>query len=125
MQRENKARNSLATTPIVKEIYIEACPRTVLEFLTDEEKMERWLTDSVLRLSALADRKLLVRFKEQQIERASITIVVNCDRSGALLSTGTILSENSWAQSSVIEIEVRPEGSGTRLKLRHARLAKS
>jgi uncharacterized protein YndB with AHSA1/START domain len=124
-EKENDAGSHPLTTPIIKEIYIEACPRTVLEFLTDEEKMARWLADSVMRLSGLEDRKLRVRFREEQIEQASITIVVNGGLVGALLPRDTIWDGNSWAQSSVIEIEVRPEGSGTRVKLMHAHLAKS
>jgi len=116
------ARNGLATAPIVKEIYIDASPRTVVEFLTDEEKMKRWLTDSVMRLTVTACKKLHVRFKGEEIERASMTVVVNGDRARAFVSSESILGENNWVQSSIIEIEVRPEGSGTGLKLVHTHL---
>ena len=119
------ARNGLAAAPIIKEIYIDAPPRTVVEFLIDEEKMKRWLTDSVMRLTVTAGRKLRVHFKQEEIERASITVAVNGDRARASLSSESILGENSWAQSSVIEIEVRPEGSGTGLKLIHTHLGRS
>jgi uncharacterized protein YndB with AHSA1/START domain len=124
-QRENDASSSLATAPIVKEIYIEASTRTVLEFLTDEKKIQRWLTDSVMRLSVTADSKLRVRFKGEEIQSVSMTILVDGARAGAFLPRNTILGENSWAQSSVIEIELRPEGSGTALKLIHTHLGRS
>jgi uncharacterized protein YndB with AHSA1/START domain len=119
------ATNGLATAPIVKEIYIDASPRTVVEFITDEEKMKRWLTDSAMRLTVATRRKLRVRFKGERIHSASVTIVVNGERAEAFLSSDTILGENSWAQSSVIEIELRPKGSGTELKLTHAHLERS
>jgi len=123
-QGESGPRSRLATTPIVKEIYIESMPGAVLEFLTNEKKMKRWLTDAVMRSSFKADGKLRVRLKGEEIQRATMTILVNPERTGASLSKDTILGENSWP-FSVIEIEVRPEGSGTRLKLRHAHLATS
>ena len=125
VSRENEAGNSLVSTPIVKEIYIEASPRTVLEFLMEEDKLGRWITDSVLRATVASRRKLRVRFKRKRIERASVTIVVNGERAGAFLSRDSILGESSWAQSSLIEIELRPEGSGTALKLTHAHVEKS
>jgi hypothetical protein len=97
----------------------------VLEFLTDEKKIQRWLTDSVMRLSVTADSKLRVRFKGEEIQSVSMTILVDGARAGAFLPRNTILGENSWAQSSVIEIELRPEGSGTALKLIHTHLGRS
>jgi uncharacterized protein YndB with AHSA1/START domain len=117
--------SNVVTAPIVKEIYIDASPGTVVEFLTDEEKMKRWLTDPAMRLTITACRKLRVRFKGEEIERASMTIAVNGERAQAFLSSDTILDENRWAQSSVIEIEVRPEGSGSGLKLIHTHLERS
>lgn len=119
-----QGESRLATTPIVKEIYIESMPGTVLEFLTNEKKMKRWLTDAVMRSSFKSDGKLRVRLKGEEIQRATMTILVNPERAGASLSKDTIWGENSWP-FSVIEIEVRPEGSGTRLKLRHAHLPTS
>lgn len=125
VSRANEAKKCLASTPVVKEIYIEASPKAVLEFLMDEDKLGRWLTDSVLRATVVSRRKLRVRFKGKRIECASVTILVNGERTGAFLSKDSILGENSWAQSSLIEIELRPEGSGTALKLTHAHVERS
>ncbi len=121
VRAEQAGKSGVATVLIVKEIYIEAPLETVLEFLTDDAKIERWLDVGSL-LHRMADEKLRIRLRGKKVEWACMEIRLSEDLGLKPAAKKLFLRESIWTRPSVIEVDLRTEGAGTRLNLMHRHL---
>jgi uncharacterized protein YndB with AHSA1/START domain len=110
----------LAADPIVKDIYIEAPPEIVFEFLTDPVKMLRWMGIR----ADLQPRPGGIYFLDpngRDVIRGSYLEVV--PHSKLVFTWGYEESGHSVPEgSTVVEITLAREGKGTRLRLSHREL---
>lgn len=103
--------------PIVKEIVIDGRPEAVYAFLTDPAKIARWIgtqievdpkPGGIFRIVPNQRDVILGEFREA-IPFEKVTFTWGFDGEGHTVSAG----------STLVEITLRPEGSGTRLRLVH------
>ena len=110
----------MAGEPIVKEIYIEAPPHIIFEFLTDPVKMLRWMGIR----ADLQPRPGGIYFLDpngRDVIRGSYVEVV--PHSKVVFTWGYEESGHSVpAGSTIVEITMAQEGKGTRLRLIHREL---
>ena len=110
----------MASDPIVKEIYIEAPPSVVFKFLTDPLKMLRWMgiraeidprPGGIYRLDP--NGRDIIRSEYVEIVADSrVVFTWGFEGGGYSVAEG----------SSRVEIDLKPEGKGTRLRLTHCEL---
>ncbi|HEX2715299.1 MAG TPA: SRPBCC domain-containing protein [Candidatus Acidoferrales bacterium] len=110
----------MASDPIVKEIYIDAPPAVVFEFLTDPVKMIRWMglraeiaprRGGIYRLDPNGRDVILGKYIEV-VPNARVVFTWGWEEAG----------RNMPAGSTQVEIDLTPEGKGTRLRLIHREL---
>lgn len=110
----------MASDPIVKEIYIDAPPSAVFKFLTDPTKMLRWMgiraeidprPGGIYRVDANSRDVIRGEYLEVVPDRR---VVFTWGFEGG--------GYNVAAGSSRVEIDLAPEGKGTRLRLTHYEL---
>jgi uncharacterized protein YndB with AHSA1/START domain len=107
----------VAADPIVKEIYIEAAPEVIFEFLTDPKKMVRWMGVSA-DLNAKPGGIYRVDPNGRDVIRGSYLEVV--PHSKIVFTWGwEEAGRGVAAGSTVVEIHLKREGAGTRLRLTH------
>jgi len=111
---------SLASDPLVKEIFIEAPPSVVFQFLTDPAMIIRWMG-----IQAEIDPKCGGMYRLHLNGREAILgeyleVVAN---TRLVFTWGW---EKSWhsisAGSTRVEIDLQPDGKGTRARLSHRQL---
>ena len=110
----------MASDPIVKEIYIDAPPAVVFEFLTDPKKMIRWMgiraeidprPGGVYRV--VPNGRDVIRGEYLEVVADSrVVFTWGFEGGGYHVAAG----------SSRVEIDLTPEGRGTRLRLVHREL---
>jgi uncharacterized protein YndB with AHSA1/START domain len=110
----------VAAEPIVKEIYIDAPPRIVFEFLTDPVKMVRWMG-----IRAEVEPKpggiYFLDPNGRDVIRGSYVEVV--PHSKIVFTWGWEDPGHSVpAGSTIVEVNLKPEGKGTHLRLVHREL---
>jgi uncharacterized protein YndB with AHSA1/START domain len=110
----------VAGDPLVKEIHIDAPPQIVFEFLTDPEKMVRWMGIR----AELEPRPGGIYFLDpngrdairgsyvEVVPHSKIVFTWGYDKPGHSVPAG----------STMVEITLAPEGDGTRLRLVHREL---
>jgi uncharacterized protein YndB with AHSA1/START domain len=110
----------VAADPLVKEIYIEAPPEVVFSFLTDPAKMIRWMGISaeldprpggIYRLDPNGGDIVLGKYLEV-VPNSRVVFTWGFERHAHDVSPG----------STIVEIDLTAEGSGTRLRLTHREL---
>jgi uncharacterized protein YndB with AHSA1/START domain len=110
----------VASDPIVKEIYINAPPSLVFEFLTDTAKMLRWMGVSaeidprpggLYRLDPNG-RDIIRGEYVEVVPNSRIVFTWGWEEAGHSVPPG----------STRVEIDLIPEGKGTRLRLTHREL---
>jgi uncharacterized protein YndB with AHSA1/START domain len=107
----------VASEPIIKEIYIEASPKIVFEFLTDPQKILRWMGVSA-HLEPTPGGVFQIDPNGRDLIRGTYLEVVPHSR--VVLTWGYVEEGHRVpAGSTVVEIELKPEGKGTRLRLTH------
>jgi uncharacterized protein YndB with AHSA1/START domain len=110
----------MTSEPIFKEIYIDAPPSVVFKFLTDPKKMTRWMG-----LRAEIDPRpggiYRVEPNGRDVIRGEYLEVVTDSR---VVFTWGFEGGGYKVQagSSRVEIDLTPEGKGTRLRLTHREL---
>jgi uncharacterized protein YndB with AHSA1/START domain len=111
---------SVASDPIVKEIYIDAPPSVVFQFLTDPQKMLSWMgiraeidpqPGGIYRVDANGRDVILGEYLEV-VKDSRVVFTWGFEGGGY----------NVQAGSSRVEIDLRPEGKGTQLRLVHREL---
>lgn len=110
----------MAPEPIVKSIYIEAPPEIVFEFLTDPPKVLRWMgitaeleprPGGIFRIDP--NGRDVIRGTYLEVAPYSrVVFTWGWEEEGRRVPAG----------STVVEIDLEPEGKGTRLKLIHRNL---
>jgi uncharacterized protein YndB with AHSA1/START domain len=107
----------MAASPIRKELYIEAPPELVFTFLTDPAKMARWLGTRV----ELEPRPGgLFRMDPNRADVVVGNFLEVVPPSRVVFTWGWEGADREIpAGSTVVEIELEPEGDGTRLRLTH------
>lgn len=110
----------MAAEPLVKEIYIEAPPEVVFGFLTDPVKMVRWMgigaeleprPGGIYRLDS--NGRDVVRGKYLEVvPNSRIAFTWGWEEHAHSVAAG----------STIVEINLEPEGKGTRLRLTHREL---
>jgi uncharacterized protein YndB with AHSA1/START domain len=108
---------NVASDPIVKEIYIDASPSVVFQFLTDPKKMLRWMGIRA-EIDPKAGGIYRVEPNGRDIIRGEYLEVVTDTR--VVFTWG--FEGGGYhvpAGSSRVEIDLTPEGRGTRLRLTH------
>ena len=110
----------MAAEPIVKEIYIEAPPQIVFEFLTDPVKMVRWMGIRAELVPAPGGLYFLDPNGHDVIRGSYLEVVPH---SRIVFTWGWEESGHSVpAGSTIVELSLEPEGKGTRLRLTHREL---
>jgi uncharacterized protein YndB with AHSA1/START domain len=110
----------VAPEPIVKEMYIEAPPSVVFEFLTDAAKMTRWMGISV-EIDPRPGGIYRVDANGVDVIRGAYVEVIRDSR--VVFTWGWERSERGFpAGATRVEIDLKPEGKGTRLRLTHREL---
>jgi uncharacterized protein YndB with AHSA1/START domain len=103
--------------PLVKDIYIEAPPEVVFAFLTDPAKMVRWMgltaeldpkPGGIYRLDPNG-REMIRGTYLEVIPNSKVVFTWGWEEPGARIPAG----------STVVEITLKREGLGTRLRLVH------
>ena len=110
----------MATDPIVKEVYIEAAPEKVFEFLTDPAKMVRWMgLEAELEPKPGGKYRLDPNGRDviqgtylEVVENSKIVFTWGWDQPGHRVPAG----------STTVEIHLEARGSGTWLRLTHREL---
>ena len=107
----------MAAESLVKEIFIEAPPEVVFKFLTDPVRMVRWMgiqaeleprPGGVYRLDPNG-RDVIRGSYVEVIPNSRIVFTFGWEEAGHSLPPG----------STTVEIDLKPEGNGTRLRLTH------
>jgi uncharacterized protein YndB with AHSA1/START domain len=110
----------MASDPIVKEIYIDAPPSVVFKFLTDPKMMIRWMgiraeidpkAGGIYRVDANGRDVIRGEYLEV-VTDARVVFTWGFEGGGYNVAAG----------SSRVEIDLAPEGKGTRLRLTHREL---
>jgi uncharacterized protein YndB with AHSA1/START domain len=110
----------VASDPIVKEIYIDAPPSVVFQFLTDPQKMLSWMgiraeidpqSDGIYRVDT--NGRDVIRGEYLEVVKDSRVVFTWGFEGGGY---------NVQAGSSRVEIDLTREGKGTRLRLTHREL---
>lgn len=110
----------MASDPIVKELYIDAPPSVVFKFLTDPTKMIRWMgiraeidpkPGGIYRVDP--NGKDVIRGEYLEVVTDSRVVFTWGFEGGGY---------NVAAGSSRVEIDLKPEGKGTQLRLTHREL---
>lgn len=110
----------MASEPIVKEIYIDAPPSVVFEFLTDPEKMIGWMgiraeidpkPGGIYRVDPNGRDVIRGQYLEV-VKDSRVVFTWGFEGGGYHVATG----------STTVEIDLTPEGQGTRLRLTHREL---
>ena len=113
---------SVTETAVVRELSIAARPETVWEFLVDPEKATRWMgidatlepePGGVYRVTVLSGNVASGTFVE--VDRPRRLVLSWGWESGASDSPGMAVAPGS----STIEIDLEPDGDGTRLRFVH------
>jgi uncharacterized protein YndB with AHSA1/START domain len=104
-------------TPLVKEIYIDAPPQVVFEFLTDPVKMLRWMgiaaeidpqPGGVYRVDPNGRDVIRGKYLEVVFNQ-KVVFTWGCEEAGHRVPVG----------STVVEIELQAQNSGTLVRLTH------
>lgn len=98
-----------------KTIYIEAPPEVVFAFLTDPEKMIRWCGDEA-ELEPRPGGLFRLRFEGGVVSEGRYLVI---DPPRRVVFTVGMTGSSVPAGGSRVEIQLAPEGEGTRLSLRH------
>jgi uncharacterized protein YndB with AHSA1/START domain len=102
--------------PIEHSIWIDAPPEVVFDYLTDPQKLVRWMGVAAT-LDAAPGGIYEVQFKEGWISRGAFTVV---ERPRRLVYTlGWVGNAEFPPGSTSVEFTLSPERKGTRLVLRH------
>ena len=110
----------MASEPVVKELFIDAPPEVVFEFFTDPGKMVQWLgiaaqleprPGGLFRVDPTGKDARCGTFLEV-VPHSRIVFTWGWERQGGLVPAG----------GSRVEVDLRPSGSGTHLRLVHSRL---
>ena len=113
----------MAADPVVKEIYIEASPRKVFEFLIDPAKMVRWMgleaeldpqPDGTYRLDPNG-RDVIQGAYLEVVPDSKIVFTWGWDQPGHRVPAG----------STTVEIQLEARGEGTWVRLTHRSLPPS
>ncbi|HXG35824.1 MAG TPA: SRPBCC domain-containing protein [Dehalococcoidia bacterium] len=103
------------------EVYIAASPETVFSFLTDAAKMTRWMGLEA-EIEARPGGKFWLNVTGRDI--ASGQVLEESPPNQIVLTWGWEGEGNPLPPgSSRVELTLRPEGTGTRLRLRHSGLS--
>jgi uncharacterized protein YndB with AHSA1/START domain len=113
----------VAADPVVKEIHIGAPPGTVFQFLTDPVKMLQWMgvrADLQPRPGGIYflspnGREIIRGSYLEVVPNSKIVFTWGFDQPGHSVPAG----------STVVEIELKPKGDGTLLRLTHRELPPS
>lgn len=107
----------IQSEPLVRELWIDAAPEIVFGFLTEAEKLARWMGQSAT-VEPRPGGVLRIDFNGSDIARGQFVEIVPPERvvftwgwegDGAMPPPGT----------STVEITLRRDGSGTSLRLEH------
>ena len=112
---------SAAPDPIVREVRIEAAPDTVFDFFVDPAKLNRWLAEeSTLdpRPGGL-NRQVHVGGDGGRYEMRGEFVEVDRPRKVAFTWGWTHEDMGLPPGSSLVEVTLEPDGSGTQLRLVH------
>lgn len=110
----------MTSEPIVKEIYIDAPPSVVFKFLTDPKKMIRWMgiraeidprPGGIYRVEPNGRDVIRGEYLEV-VADSRVVFTWGFEGGGYKVQAG----------SSRVEIDLTPEGKGTRLRLTHREL---
>jgi uncharacterized protein YndB with AHSA1/START domain len=110
----------MTSEPIVKEIYIDAPPSVVFQFLTDQKKMIRWMgiraeidprVGGIYRVEPNGRDVIRGEYLEV-VADSRVVFTWGFEGGGYKVPVG----------SSRVEIDLAPEGKGTRLRLTHREL---
>jgi uncharacterized protein YndB with AHSA1/START domain len=111
----------ISPDPLIKDIYIDAPPDLIFSYLTDPAKMIRWMGISaeidprpggIYRLDPNGGDIVLGKYLDVQ-PNSRIVFTWGFERNAHDLSPG----------STTVEIDLTPEGRGTRLRLTHKGLS--
>jgi uncharacterized protein YndB with AHSA1/START domain len=102
--------------PLEQEIWIDAPRDQVFDYLTDSEKLLRWMGGSA-QLDPVPGGKYLVAFKEGWISRGEFVQVIRPER--VVYTVGWEGNSEFPPGSTRVEITLSEEDGGTRLLLRH------
>jgi len=112
-----KSGGAVADNPVVKEVYIEAPPDVVFAFLIEPAKMVRWMgltaeldpkPQGIYRLDPNGRDVILGTYLEV-VPNSKVVFTWGWEEPGARIPAG----------STVVEITLKSEGAGTRLRLVH------
>jgi uncharacterized protein YndB with AHSA1/START domain len=110
----------MASEPIVKEIYVEAAPAVVFEYLTDPSRMNRWMGIGAF-LDPCPGGIYSVNVNGLDVARGQYIEVVPDTK--VSFSWGWLVRGHAIpAGSTRVEFELLPEAKGTLLRLTHREL---
>lgn len=110
----------MASEPLIKEIYIEAAPEIVFEFLTDPKKMIRWMgltvdidprPGGIYRLDPNG-RDVIRGTYIEVVPNSRIVFTWGFEGTGHAIDAG----------ATMVEITLQPKDNGTQLRLVHREL---
>jgi uncharacterized protein YndB with AHSA1/START domain len=108
----------VAAEPFRDSIYIEASPATVFEHFTDPDALASWMGDRAV-LDPRPGGQFVVFFEQRAVEGRYIEL----DPPRRLVITwGRVGSDAFGPGSSTLEVNLRPEGTGTRVEIVHSGL---
>jgi uncharacterized protein YndB with AHSA1/START domain len=107
----------MASEPILKEIYIEAAPAAVFEYLTDPSRMNRWMGMGAF-LDAHPGGIYSVNVNGLDVARGQYTEVVQ-DAKVAFTWGWLVRGHAIPAGSTRVEFELVPQEKGTLVRLTH------
>ena len=113
----------MASEPIVKEVYIEAAPAVVFEYLTDPQRMNRWMGMGAF-LDAHPGGIYSVNVNGLDVARGEYTEIV--PNSKVAFTWGWLVRGHAIpAGSTRVEFELVPQDNGTVVRLTHRELPES
>ena len=113
----------MTSEPIVKEIYVEAVPAAVFEYLTDPSRMNRWMGIGAF-LDPCPGGVYSVNVNGLDVARGHYTEILQ-DSKVAFTWGWLVLGHAIPAGSTHVEFELLPRDKGTLVRLTHRELPES